>query len=215
FFMFPFDIYTDTMISYLRYRGYAGARAGSFNATQSPEIEDPLYLNFKAYSPQNSLRDLNSLADQAIQEKSWGIREVHGVNDASWGKISLRDYEAHMKYLQALSRSDSLWVGTLSDVLTYEMLRKKYTPIVTQTDEHHQAAKIEFTAEPFSPEDSLIWSAASASTKFHTVTLVLAQHKHKISKIMQEDKKLAFRKKGEKILVDVNPAKGALTLIYK
>jgi len=84
FFMFPFDIYTDTMITYLRSKGYAGARAGNNNAIQKAEFEDPLHLNYKPFPPTSSLSDLNGFIDEAMQKKAWAIREVHGVNDGSW-----------------------------------------------------------------------------------------------------------------------------------
>jgi hypothetical protein len=215
FFMFPFDMYTDTMISYLRDKGYAGARAGNNNALQSPDIDDPLHLNYKAFLPQNSLQDLNSFVFQAMEEKSWAIREVHGVNDDSWGKISLKDYERHMNYLQSLSRSDSIWVATLSDVVMYQMLRKKYSVSFSMAEGSGKISKINFTARAFQEPDSLIYTTAMATSKLRTLTIVLVQGRPKLTHIMQNSKKIPFRKSGEKILIEANPAAGPLSLSYK
>jgi len=217
FFMFPFDIYTDTMITYLRAKGYAGARAGNNNALQKAEIEDPFHLNYKGYSPQNSPSELNSFVDQAMGKKAWAIREVHGVNDGSWGKISLSDYEVHMNYLQRLSRADSIWVATLSDVVLHQMLRKKYGASISQLDEHGNVTKIDFNINisNFPKSDSLIFSTVFATAKHHTLTLVLIQQKSKILKVMQQDKKIPFRKSGTKILIEADPAEGMVSLVYK
>jgi hypothetical protein len=215
FFMFPFDIYTDTMIGYLRDKGYAGARAGNNSALQSPDIADPLRLNYKAFLPENSLKDLNSFAFQAMEKKSWAIREVHGVNDGSWGKISLEDYKAHMDYLQSLSRSDSLWVATLSDVLMYQMLRKKYSVTSSIAEGKDRISQINFTARDFKKSDSLVYATAMATSKMRRLTIVLVQDRWKLTQVRQNGKKIPFRKKGEKILIEADPADGALSLAYK
>lgn len=217
FFMFPFDIYTDTMITYLRSKGYAGARAGNNNAVQKPEIEDSQHLNFKAFLPQNSLSDLNSFVSQAIQKKAWAIREVHGVNDGSWGNISLNDYEAHMNYLQNLSKSDSVWVASLSDVVLYQMLRKKYSVNISHADAKSNVTKIDFSMniKNFSKSDSLVYSTAFATSRSHNLTIVLLQQQSKISKIIQKDKKIPFRRRGMKILIEANPADGTVSIVYK
>jgi hypothetical protein len=215
FFMFPFDMYTDTMISYLRDKGYAGARAGNNNALQSPDIADPLHLNYRPFSPENSLNDLNSFVFQAMEKKSWAIREVHGVNDGSWGKISLEDYEGHMNYLQRLSRSDSIWVATLSDVMMYQMLRKKYSLTSTMAEGTGKISKINFIARDFQKPDSLIYTTAMATSKLRSLTIVLVQGKSKLTQVTQKGKKIPFRKSGEKILIEADPAAGPLSLTYK
>jgi hypothetical protein len=137
------------------------------------------------------------------------------VNDASWGKISLSDYEAHMNYLQRLSKSDSLWVATLSDVLLYQLLRKKYTLAISAIDKKNNITKIDFSARKFEKSDSLIYSTVLSSGKLPSLTIVLVQSMPKLRQVIQNGKNIPFRKSGEKILIEANPGEGSLSLTYK
>jgi peptidoglycan/xylan/chitin deacetylase (PgdA/CDA1 family) len=216
FFMFPFDQYTDTMISYLRYRGYAGARAGS-SALEEAAITDPFYLNYKPYPPEQTLADLDSFAISAVYKKAWAIREVHGVNDGSWGVISLKDYEAHLNYLKKLSETDRVWVATLSDVLLYRLLKEKYSVSVSGIDKQRRPVQIDFIVNQDktinrNPE---IFNTALASSKHHDLTLVVQQKKPSLSKVIQNGKEIPFREKKDKILIQADPEAGNISLVYK
>jgi peptidoglycan/xylan/chitin deacetylase (PgdA/CDA1 family) len=215
FFMFPFDLHTDTMISYLQYKGYAGSRAGSFDILEEASINDPFRLNFKTYPPGQKGSDLDSFAKEAMVKKGWAIREVHGVNDGSWGAISLKEYENHLNYLKSLSEAGHIWVATLSDVVFYRLLKEKYICTITETDKKNRVTRIDFSAAKETRErwDSKMFSTAQATTKVQSLTIVLTQ-KGTPDKAVQNGKDISISKKGLEVLIEANPAEGPVTLFY-
>jgi peptidoglycan/xylan/chitin deacetylase (PgdA/CDA1 family) len=216
FFIFPFDQHTDTMISYLRYRGYAGARAGSL-AVEEAEVSDPFYLNYKPYPPGQTLIDLDTFVKEAVDKKAWAIREVHGVNDASWGVISLKEYEAHLNFLKGLSEGGKLWVATLSDVLYYRLIKEKYS-ISSSSDKKGRPIQIDFIPanENRTKRDPKILETALATSRNHSLTIVVNVNKKKnFSKAMQNGKETNFKENNGKILIEADPEAGSLTLLYK
>ncbi|MFZ9848368.1 MAG: carbohydrate-binding protein [Flavobacteriales bacterium] len=53
---------------------------------------------------------------------------MHNLGSSGWGYISVADYRNHLNYLKSKVNSNELWVGTVSEVLTYQMQKLKYTP---------------------------------------------------------------------------------------
>ncbi|HEY8400657.1 MAG TPA: carbohydrate-binding protein [Cytophagaceae bacterium] len=137
FFIFPYDLHTDTMLTYLKSKQYLGARAGTqdqYNHTgllNSADFSDPFRLNYFVFAPTSAISDLNGAVDLAINNNSWAIRETHGVGDPSWGSISVSNYINHMNYLKSKVEAGQLWVATPSEVITYQSQRKAYSPVVS------------------------------------------------------------------------------------
>jgi hypothetical protein len=214
--MFPFDQHTDTMISYLRSRAYSGARAGSASVEQA-SITDPFYLNFKGFPPEQNLSDLDSFASEAVSKQAWAIREVHGVNDGSWGVISLQEYEAHLNYLKSMVEADKIWVATLSDVLFYRLQKEKYMLMVSEKDELNRPKQLEFISDTGNTgrRDPQLVNNAFMTSKNHTLSVVVHQKKSSLYKLTQHGKDISFRRKKGILLFDVDPQEGAVRLFYK
>jgi hypothetical protein len=114
------------MHDYLMNLGYSATRSGpQTSGTNHPDSLDLERLGFQVLRPDQGLEELNDLVDQSISLERWGIRVSHGVNDASWGSISLEDYDAHMSYLESKIASNDLWVTTIGPIHEYLTIKKK------------------------------------------------------------------------------------------
>lgn len=133
FYIFPYDLHTDTMLSYLEYIDYLGARAGtqsqtlSFGNLNDQDFNDPFRVNFFVFGPSTNISDLNGAAQMAIDNAGWAIRELHGVQDASWGSVPVGDYRSHMDFCKSKQDIGDLWCATTSEVISYQTQRKSYT----------------------------------------------------------------------------------------
>jgi peptidoglycan/xylan/chitin deacetylase (PgdA/CDA1 family) len=216
FFMFPFDVHTDTMISYLRHKGYAGARAGQRDLLTESNPSDPFYLNFKAFLPGQTSEDLNSFADEAITGNGWAIREVHGVEDGSWGTINLNDYRIHLDYIKALSDSGKLWVATLSDVLLYRYNAGKYKAAISQTDKNGRISTIKIRKKL--DEDGYVAARIYKSLKKYypenTVTIAVQNMTDIPSEIKQNGKSIKWVIRENKLVAEAVPDGGEITFQY-
>lgn len=214
FFMFPFDLHTDTMISYLQHQGFAGARAGQYQL-ENLQTVDPFHLNFLAFQPGYTQGNLDSFALRAMEERAWAIREVHGVEDESWGMIPLKTYENHLNNLQRWQKDHSLWVATLSDVLFYKKMNELYK-LQWYYDPAMRIHKIDFLKRKGSlkKEWEKTYSTLQATATNKMLTLILLPQ-GKVSDIQQNGKSISFRKETEKIIFDVDPAMGIVEIFYK
>jgi peptidoglycan/xylan/chitin deacetylase (PgdA/CDA1 family) len=216
FFIFPFDLFTDTMVSYLQHRKYAGARAGLQNILQEPHITDPFKLNFNVFRPEQNTSVLNSFADEAIEKKSWAIRVVHGVNDQSWASLNLQEYEKHLEYLKKLSKENKLWVATLSDIAYYSMLREKYELKIAETDKKGRVKKIIFSERKImnsNNQDEFFIQAQKTSNAKELTIVVL--YGFNISEIIQDGRKVTFNTRDGKTIFNTDPAAGPVIINYK
>ena len=53
---------------------------------------------------------------------------MHNVGATGWGRISVTDYRNHLDHLKSEVDNNNLWVGTISEVLTYQIQKINYTP---------------------------------------------------------------------------------------
>jgi len=217
FFIFPFDLFTDTMVAYLKHKHYAGARAGQQNLVHESSIEDPFRLNFTVFRPEQDASVLNSFANEAVQKKSWAIRVVHGVNDESWASISLSDYRAHLDYLKKLSNTHSLWVANLSDVVLYSILRERYAAVVAESDDKERVTKINFALKAMSSTNlhHPTFKQVQATSSLKELTVVIVQDDLTIADIRQGGKKLSYKIREGKLLIEAGPLLGPVIVSYK
>lgn len=129
FYIFPFDLFTPGKVDHLRQAGYLGARTGQKEKLTLANFTDSFsQLNFDVKFPAESASSqrygLNEYVDIAIARQQFAFREVHGVQDQSWGTTSLADLRNHFDYLQAKVQSYELWVATISDVIRYNQARR-------------------------------------------------------------------------------------------
>ena len=213
FFVFPFDLFTDTMISYLQSMNYVGARSGA-QSQMNDDIENTFRLNYNVFHPGHSFALLNDYAAQAIINKSWAIRVIHGVNDDSWGKIPLKDYEEHLNFLKRKSDSNLLWVANLSDMVLYNFLRDNYKPEITK-DEFARVSGVKFKMVRNVKINGEYYTRLVSTSKSKTVTIVLNDPKRKIRKVSQQDKRIPFKLSPEgKFLIEADPAAGPVVISY-
>lgn len=212
FFAFPYDQYTEEMIRHLEVQNYCGARAGVRDSVERNPIEDPFHLNYKAFLPGQSMKELNAFADDAVSKNAWAIREVHGVNDGSWGTIKLEDYIGHMEHLKEMVYSKELWVATLSDVFVYKIFCNLYTPQIVQEDKEKKVIEIDFLKSGSFNEAVLENAYNSATDK--TITVLLEGKKVKPKKIEQSGKKINFTQTGAGLQINADPALGKMIIYY-
>jgi peptidoglycan/xylan/chitin deacetylase (PgdA/CDA1 family) len=129
FFIHPYDLYTDSIINHLKFLKYLGARSGQYSQMNKPSFTDFFRLNFFVFDPVSTLEQMNETVDAVISDGSYAVRELHGVEDWSWGKVTLADYTAHLDYIKTKMNLKQLWTATFSEVITYKMQRDVYNPI--------------------------------------------------------------------------------------
>ncbi len=152
FFIYPYDQFTDTANSALAAMGYIGSRTGwHIDGAQRPyprwgyETNDlsDFYPNKdgffrtsvqvfddvdRAKNDAGQISALNVTVDTAIMYGGWCNRELHNVGNSGWGAVRVAPYRSHLNYVKSKVNSGDLWVGTVSEILTYQMQKLKFTP---------------------------------------------------------------------------------------
>jgi len=138
YFIWPYDVFDQTSKDYLKntlhyYGGRGGNNGETLDASQlnGKDIPDFFNTNFSIHSTTTDLAELNGLVDLAIAEGKWGVREVHGVNDASYASIPLANYRNHCDYIKSKIEAGVLWNANASEVTTYLMQARAFVPTVT------------------------------------------------------------------------------------
>ena len=154
FYIFPYDRFTNAANAKLKELGYIGSRTGwsspigeSFYRngyensdlnTFYPDAEGFFRTSVQVFDDDDANSSnhgaiLNAEVDRAIANNEWANRELHNVGNSGWGHVSEDGYRNHINYLQAKVANGDLWVGTISEILTYQMQKLKYQPNVNQT----------------------------------------------------------------------------------
>lgn len=150
YYIYPYDQFTDEANSELASMGYLGSRTGwHIDGIQSPfykygyEANDEnMFLSDangffrtsvqvfddvdagKSVALQTS--ELNSVVDAAIANNQWGNRELHNVGFSGWGYVKVDAYRNHLNYVKTKVASGDLWMGTVSEILTYQIQKLVY-----------------------------------------------------------------------------------------
>ncbi len=128
FFIHPYDSYTQTVLNYLKNNlGYIGSRAGtgSLNTTNFTNF---MNLNFYGFdNSANAISSLKTSVDDVIAASGYLMRELHGIDDPSFGAITKANYTAHLDYVKTKMDNGLLWAAPVSEVITYKMQRDAYT----------------------------------------------------------------------------------------
>lgn len=128
-FIFPYDAWDDAALEHLRQRGYVGARAGDRGVT-SAVFPDPLRVCFDTYGERWSVYGgdvLRAYLDAAVAQGGWAVRELHGVQDASWESVPRDCYTRHLDDVVALATAGELWMAPPAEVIRYRVLRDLVT----------------------------------------------------------------------------------------
>lgn len=155
YYIYPYDRFTDAANNKLKELDYLGSRTGwtspragdsqyhrngydnSDENTFFPDADGFFRTSVEVFDDvdanktvQGQISELNGEVDNAINTKMWANRELHNVGNSGWGAVSVDAYRAHINYLQTKINSGELWVGTVSELMTYQMQKLKYSPNV-------------------------------------------------------------------------------------
>ena len=139
-YVFPLDQFNDTLFQQLKDLEYLGARGGNERGVNSPNMstDDPLAPfrirfdqfyedpdtgrnTYSIYKDQDNV--LDAYIDDAIHQGGWAVRELHGIEDSSWGNVSLAKYTAHLDYVATKVQSNEIWMDTFTSVNRYRASR--------------------------------------------------------------------------------------------
>lgn len=155
YYIYPYDRFTNAANDRLKELGYLGSRTG----WDSPYGPDAGYhrngyensdLNtffpdgdgfFRtavqvfdddddALSDAGQVNVLNGEVDNALASSMWANRELHNVGNSGWGHVTVNAYRSHIEYLRTKVESGELWVPTVSEIMTYQMQKLKFSPVI-------------------------------------------------------------------------------------
>lgn len=151
YYIYPYDQFTDTANGKLHEIGYIGSRTGwhsvgyheTFyrNGYENNDLATfyPASNGFfrtavqvfddvdRAKNDAGQLSTLNSTVNSAIANGEWCNRELHNVGSSGWGAVRTTPYRNHLNYVKSKVNSGDLWVGTVSEVLTYQIQKLKFS----------------------------------------------------------------------------------------
>jgi hypothetical protein len=201
YFMYPYD-YRATDVAALVAQNYLGDRSG-WGDTGAAQGVNP--ANFADYN--NAFEtagldpipdgQLNSFVDQIIAAGGYGIRELHGVGDNTWGHVSQAQYLAHLDYIKSKRDANQLWVANPTGVIKYKHVRQGDcgTPKVS-------GSVITFSTP-----------TAANCTKYHTVVSVKVSNASSTLTATQAGKSLQVLKQStNNWIINMDPTKGDVTV---
>lgn len=156
YYIFPYDRFTNSSNDKLKELGYIGSRTGWTSPLEEEFYRDgyndndlntfypdadgffrtsvQVFDDKDADSP-NHAEILNAEVDEAIANSEWANRELHNVGERGWGYVSVEGYRAHLDYLKSKVEKGDLWVGTVSEILTYQMQKLKYEASISEVED--------------------------------------------------------------------------------
>ncbi len=155
YYIFPYDRFTQAANDRLKDLNYIGSRTG----WSSPYGPDPAFhrngyenADLSTFYPDadgffrtavevfddidrrrppvEQTELLDSAVDYAIANNMWANRELHNVGTSGWGSVQVDPYRQHLNYVKSKVESGELWVGTVSELITYQMQKLKFSPNV-------------------------------------------------------------------------------------
>lgn len=152
YYIFPYDRFSYIANDKLKDMGYLGSRTGwdgpfpsnpayhrngyenSDLSTFYPDADGFFRTAVQVFdgndddkSVSQQVAELNGEVDNAISTNMWCNRELHNVGPSGWGAVRVDAYRQHINYLKQKVDEGKLWVGTVSEILTYQMQKLKYS----------------------------------------------------------------------------------------
>jgi len=137
YYIYPYDQFSTISNNFLKNSGYIGSRTGAYNAAESPNFapdNDGFFRNAFVVDVENqngivkAVR-LNYWVDHAINNQTWVCRELHNVGNSGWGHVTVDEYRNHLNHVKQKVDLNDLWVGTISEILTYQIQKINFSPI--------------------------------------------------------------------------------------
>jgi len=158
------------------------------------------------------LSTLNAVVDAAIANNEWGNRELHNVGNSGWGAVRTTPYRNHLNYLKTKVNSGDLWVGTVSEVLTYQIQKLKFTPNASY-DANSQITTVTFAAAHPEIKVDVAAYLAPLDVKTSATVVVDMDGMDEDWVVMQNSTSIAdFTKKNGKLYINVYPHLGSLQI---
>jgi hypothetical protein len=162
YFIYPYDLYNLNANNHLKSLGYIGARTGNYNSADANNFAPDADGFFQASLVVDAITvnndivavNLDSWADYAADNNSWVNRELHNVGNTGWGHVTESDYRNHLNHVKTKVNQNELWVGTASEVLTYQIQKLNYTPTV-QYDDNKKEVLVNWNTPSFDVENYL------------------------------------------------------------
>lgn len=136
YFIYPYDLFNAAANNHLKTLNYIGSRTGTYEGSDPANFTpdaDGFFRSALIVDTQDNNGDitavnLNYWADYAASNSVWINREMHNVGNSGWGRIGVTDYRNHLNHLKSKMDANELWIGTVSEVLTYQIQKINYTP---------------------------------------------------------------------------------------
>lgn len=206
FFGFPFDVASDEQLAYLKARPqYLGTRTPNYwqaNGINDKAFADPFRLRFQVYAKADQGSDnpaaLSNFLRDTIAQQGFGLRVFHSVNDGYYESVPLNAYQQHLDEVKNAVDGGQLWVGNVSEVLKYRFARE------------HCAMR---APQPVALGLLLTFDNESAACRKYATPLTLViSNTATMFAASQGGRELPLRFVNDKILLQVDPAQGAVLL---
>ena len=160
YYVYPYDAFTNATNQRLEDLGYIGSRTGWSSSYTSDEgyhrngyensDEADFFPNSNGFFRNGvqvfndddaemgweaQLSELNNEIDNIIANNLYANREFHNVGNSGWGHVKVEAYRAHMDYLKLKVDEGKLWVGTVSEIFTYQIQKLKYSANINYVSE--------------------------------------------------------------------------------
>ena len=162
YYVYPYDVFSQATNQRLEDLGYLGSRTGwsspagndsgqgyhregyekndlnDFFPNSSGFFRNGVQVfndNDAQLNWQGQLLELNGEIDRIIANNEYGNREFHNVGNSGWGHVKVDAYRGHMDYLKQKVEEGKLWVGTVSEIFTYQLQKLKFSPMVSYDKE--------------------------------------------------------------------------------
>lgn len=241
YYIYPYDVFTDEANEELESLGFIGSRTGWSNFGEHAEYhrygynlndEADFYPNttgffrtavqvFGAAEASLSLDDkrdfLNASIDAAINNNEWVNRELHNVGPTGWGAVEVEPYREHLNYVQEKVETGEIWMGTISEVLTYQYQKLKVTPTANYNDAAQEIElEFDFNDATYTTVLADYLDPLDVKTSL-TVILDISNHLEDIDfanlKIEQgAEEILDYSTEGDRLLINLYPHKGSVII---
>jgi peptidoglycan/xylan/chitin deacetylase (PgdA/CDA1 family) len=236
YYVYPYDQFTSASNQRLEDLGYIGSRTGwvspsdpwgtkwdrdayegsdpsNFRPTDNGFFRNGVEVFNEADGNLNweaQLVELNNEIDNIISTGMYGNREFHNVGDSGWGHVKVEAYRGHMDYLKSKVESGDLWVGTVSEILTYQMQKLKFVPNAS-FDEDAKIISVSWSKVDSFDVGTYLDPLIIKSPVTLKVDVALIEDLSDLV-VLQDGVELSFSLDGEIALVDVYPHKGSLII---
>lgn len=241
YYIYPYDQFTDAANEELESLGYIGSRSGwhidgihdvyhrwgyeandvhNFFPNSAGFFRTSVQV-FDDVDASQTINDqvdtLNGSIDIAIAKNQWANRELHDVGPAGWGNVQIEAYREHLNYVKQKVDLGEIWMGTVSEILTYQYQKLKTTPS-SFYDASEKTINIDFSFDDSEFSISLFDYLEHLTVKSPvTIKLDISDRIGEMDfgnlKITQDDQDITdYAHLGNFLIINAYPHKGNITI---